>query len=1409
MKNRFVGLLVATLVGLLFGGMQSVYAVNYGGEGYGAPGGSCSDTGDKSGCYDGCAFAYYQFSPGSSSATVAGVNVDNCGGFEGFWFNHFKSSIYYDLFSARSVGECLTSNHLKMYETVSNAPSGIRSSVGYSGAYPTGDYIWEVGDLYRTYNDYYVASGTGLPTQDFLQSSAVYFCYNPDPTPSTPSTPTPTPTPTPTNVTATFRPTVSISSDSRLTSLGYGTYQGDAGVSYKFTPTYTIDRTDSNNPPSMARTHYEIALGDTTSQSTVESEDTAETFAPAGSYDSSDSFNGDDQWMSVDWDETRDFCAKLSVMNSTYQDNTYIGRTGTPASTTNCVRLKGPQSTKAQYEGSIVISSTYGTVEGGDSAAATESFFTGTGTRKNYDFTVSYRIRRLSTDADRAGTVSTSYDTKRVDGTFSAGNYPSPTFSKTSSSLSAGSGWTTVATVPININIDLGAESTTCFYLSYDNLYTFRNSGTPYTTASDGRVHKCLKLTNPTKTFALSYGATSRGMLKSHDSFTITDSGHTGQLINQVVDSDTGAYVSYFPSSHDYGMTFVHTLSRTDDASLVPLDDGGSPIIPCANSSWRIQHKDNDGEWVFATEPGASGSSCLKASDSAKDILRESKVVMDSSNMGTTATHCERLSYQNTILFNVDGPIESTTATSSPDCVKVINPSASTMSKTTSTHTISIVPSVDGASVSGATGSAPSYSATDVDVNIQFNHSIKRVDSGFTEPAIACTPATIGNDSAHCFSTKNGSIYGNSSFEIGSNFSHTYTITGDGTNATIGPSTSTLYRFQAYRSSDGTISADSYSPTSTVKLSNGTGDTALLAGQTKTVCDTGVVADNATSEVYYEDIWRNVSYGDGGGTSEYAYTQKVAGSYAPYYVSPTSRTSEPYCVNVTREPNYRITDVTPSTSSADSSAGANEALNTEFSLTIDRDDTSKNYVTDPVINVTPITYIVEEYTGSDEADFIAKYGEATGGGNIDNTDYCSFFLSRLGSNVKDCSTDHTGTLSGVASGGNGVYGATGGSYSHGAIYKPENIIVPKIAVGSKFCVAIGVTPLSSSNTSGAFISRSICTNVSKSPAVHVWGGSVQTNASIKTALNNTTSGDASSTQNTYYGSWGEFALIARSGISGMASGAGLVGGKQSTQGGIKLLCEVSPLTIANSQCLNIDGISELGYSKVSASSTVLDELKTRYLAGAEGEDAPASDVNIFKLEQSGDKSVIDGAFLTSSSIGSDSGTVTNTNINIIYSNGNLDIRSNIEYTRTGSGVMKLSNYVPQIIIISEGDVNIYDNVTSIDAWIVAGGNIDTCSHAHINGDVAKVSDTATAGSVTLSSKICDKQLRINGPVIGKSIQFKRTYGAEYSADGGNGSIAEPAEIVNYPASAIIFGASEASRNGEPQVTYIKTLAPRY
>ena len=403
------------------------------------------------------------------------------------------------------------------------------------------------------------------------------------------------------------------------------------------------------------------------------------------------------------------------------------------------------------------------------------------------------------------------------------------------------------------------------------------------------------------------------------------------------------------------------------------------------------------------------------------------------------------------------------------------------------------------------------------------------------------------------------------------------------------------------------------------------------------------------------------------------------------------------------------------------------------------------------------------------------------------------------------------------------------------------------------------------------ISNASCRTIAKKPNFQVWNGSVYTEGSITTSLTKKMTGTgfgtySSADQRTrVFGSWSDYAIIAAGTNKGMSSGAMLGYNNDeynlSREGGQLLSTatfkQLSPQTTANSEG---DSNSATGNSGVNASPSIsmnISRLKARYAIKAA--DFSSGSSNKILTASTGMQYVnYDGSVDLSTlakhiepyndnkhpnqtayyNAGSKSlvktlGDGKNDNTLVIYVKGTLTIDTNICLGTCGGKGMKLSDYsfgenahsgaeLPQVLIFAD-NIDIKENVTRIDAWLLAtDGTINTCKVEHLEAaDAARRSAYNDYGN-------CYKTLMVNGPVYASQIKLNRTAGATHgigdespaevlnrqygatgdSTDANLGSVT-PAEIFNLRADSYIWAYNQAQRYSEAVVTYMRELAPRY
>lgn len=279
-----------------------------------------------------------------------------------------------------------------------------------------------------------------------------------------------------------------------------------------------------------------------------------------------------------------------------------------------------------------------------------------------------------------------------------------------------------------------------------------------------------------------------------------------------------------------------------------------------------------------------------------------------------------------------------------------------------------------------------------------------------------------------------------------------------------------------------------------------------------------------------------------------------------------------------------------------------------------------------------------------------------------------------------------------------------------------------------------------------------------------------------------------------FGSHSEYEISATGEVNGMASAAGLSGGNaQSTQKCWSLL------TFANDTAATGGG-SGAGCNSPGPyggflpvrTTAIAPRLEDRYAVKASTPKYTSIDIN----------SVSKNRVIT----GGSSGDVTITGgqlergewLVINASTRTVNITGNIQYTSESLGSVK---DIPQLIILAN-EINIQGNVTQVDAWLVARTGIATCSD---KGGVTQLNRAGSSlpTSLHLTTKDCANQLRVNGPVITKSLWLRRTAGSTSKEQAD-----VPAEIFNLRPDVYLWAQAQ-SQYPRVKTTKITELPPRF
>lgn len=414
----------------------------------------------------------------------------------------------------------------------------------------------------------------------------------------------------------------------------------------------------------------------------------------------------------------------------------------------------------------------------------------------------------------------------------------------------------------------------------------------------------------------------------------------------------------------------------------------------------------------------------------------------------------------------------------------------------------------------------------------------------------------------------------------------------------------------------------------------------------------------------------------------------------------------------------------------------------------------------------------------------------------------------------------------------------GWTWSMGATYNVPN----NADIGSKYCVAIGMTIASSHPNADAGtvsgwhsfngnwrVSLS-CRTIAKKPNFQAWNANLFAFTGIDTAITSkyedATLG-TSSPANRIFGSWEEYLVISKGDVVGFASGAALgyegstmrITGGHSPTGNF---CDLSHMSISNENC------NHIGLSKINLNNAVLSKMITRYSPASTSMPVNSGvNINVAAASPLTNTTTDErtGEYIMTSGDGVINGTIArsaNSPLLVIRVPGTLTINSNICYG-TGScqgydNALVLGNRnsqrfsslneLPQVIIIAN-NINISEGVTQIDAWLVAlgsSGTINTCYQFNVGAS---------------SSDSCSKTLIINGPTIANGIILNRTAGAytrstwvQNDGPGASNNLTDdgsvtPAEIFNLRPDAYLWGYQQSQNFSQATITYSRELSPRY
>jgi hypothetical protein len=327
----------------------------------------------------------------------------------------------------------------------------------------------------------------------------------------------------------------------------------------------------------------------------------------------------------------------------------------------------------------------------------------------------------------------------------------------------------------------------------------------------------------------------------------------------------------------------------------------------------------------------------------------------------------------------------------------------------------------------------------------------------------------------------------------------------------------------------------------------------------------------------------------------------------------------------------------------------------------------------------------------------------------------------------------------------------------------SGVEVGDLPVGTRICFALSVQPRSSGSSQWAH-SVPVCTVVGKKPKVQIWGGDIAVRGKVETS---TTVKNGQT-----FGSWVEYGVFATGTVNRFASGAGLNGQSNNTQ------AAWSRFTFAN---VNTNGspafgnfTSETNFRPLSNAAAFFESQPDQTAIAGNSIDLGGQTFTTgspVQVRTAGNLEITGGGINRGRSV-------------VIVASGTVTISGNITYT---DDTLASVNDIPQVVIIAD-NIDIRDNVSRIDAWLVARNTIDTCSN---------ITDE-------LTSEKCNTALEINGPVVTNQLALKRTAGS-----GAGDESDDPAERFNLRPDAFLWARLQASGNSKAQTVYTVELPPRF
>ena len=399
--------------------------------------------------------------------------------------------------------------------------------------------------------------------------------------------------------------------------------------------------------------------------------------------------------------------------------------------------------------------------------------------------------------------------------------------------------------------------------------------------------------------------------------------------------------------------------------------------------------------------------------------------------------------------------------------------------------------------------------------------------------------------------------------------------------------------------------------------------------------------------------------------------------------------------------------------------------------------------------------------------------------------------------VPDCNTLASAIVSALSSGGNQV--------------NNEKLKTTGAQVGDLVCRTMTIRHYNWDTRAGGDTHRRVaypkCYRIAKKPSVQVWGNGIRvgSNSGVVTGLPATqytrssiiTAMSSLADSGQLFGSWGEYGMTTpQNGVIRSASAGGLSGvGAGAANASTSTEATRNNLSFANA------GIPGGGYGKwgmIPAQPNIGGQFTSNVRNHA-------GNVSLGGMAS--------GVYNATARVVKISGEVGAGKSIIIKSAGTVIIDGNITYAPSS---YHKSSDITQLVIVAS-NIIIRNNVTQVDAWLAATPNKNNTQDGIVS--TCEIDETPNLTAIRargvnyangLNANTCNQQLRINGPVLARELQLRRTFGSDRRGAGDVDGYNDPAEIINMRADAYLWAANYISNTtGNITTDYTIELPPRY